>query len=57
MVMMCEGCIDKRATFGIAADRVMRWCASCGKEHGAVYLGERRMCEGCNDKRATFGIT
>ena len=40
MPKMCEGCKDKRASFGIAADEVKRWCASCGKEHGAVYLGE-----------------
>eukprot|EP01043_Picozoa_sp_COSAG02_P007170 COSAG02_NODE_211_length_28730_cov_5.599490_10_plen_316_part_00 len=57
MVMMCEGCNDKQASFGSTIDRVKRWCASCGEEHGAVYLGERRMCEGCNDKLASHGTT
>jgi hypothetical protein len=57
MVMMCEQCNDKQASFGSTIDRVKRWCASCGKEHGVVYLGERRMCEQCNDKLASHGTT
>jgi hypothetical protein len=52
---MCEGCNDTVASFGIAGDRVKRWCASCGKAHGAVRLSARKMCEGCGYKLAHHG--
>jgi ribosomal protein S27E len=57
MPKMCEGCNDKQASYGTTIDRVKRWCASCGKENGAVRLSTRKVCEGCNDKQASYGST
>ena len=32
----CEDCKSKRAHFGTLTENQARWCATCGKNHGAV---------------------
>ena len=43
--------------------RKKRWCAPCGKPHGAVSLESQRKtpqtskkCESCGEKRAGYGL-
>ena len=53
MVMMCEDCGKKQASFGMADDRKKRWCGSCGKTKNAIYLINQKMCEDCGKKQVT----
>jgi hypothetical protein len=32
MGKMCETCGGKHASFGLKADKIKKWCASCGKQ-------------------------
>eukprot|EP01050_Picozoa_sp_SAG11_P036998 SAG11_NODE_14366_length_614_cov_2.487379_1_plen_66_part_00 len=48
---MCEECGSKLATYGLAAEKRRRWCAGCGKAHGAVDVASK-MCEECGSKHA-----
>jgi hypothetical protein len=51
---MCEDCSRKHASFGLASDRKIRWCGTCGKQRSAINLGAK-MCESCGLKQANFG--
>ena len=35
---MREGCGIEQPSFGAPEDRKKRWCAGCGKAHGAIHL-------------------
>eukprot|EP01050_Picozoa_sp_SAG11_P012188 SAG11_NODE_1340_length_5165_cov_3.807146_5_plen_94_part_01 len=52
---MCEGCGSKQATYALAGEKRQRWCAACGKAHGAVDVANK-MCEDCGSKWASYGL-
>ena len=51
---MCEGCGLKRPTYGLPAERKMRWCAGCAaaEGRGAVSLQQKKKCEDCGVKHS-----
>ena len=51
-MVKCEDCGKVRATFGLPGERSKRWCAGCGKGHGAVRIQQHKMCEVCGLARA-----
>eukprot|EP01046_Picozoa_sp_COSAG06_P073052 COSAG06_NODE_21663_length_749_cov_1.713846_1_plen_59_part_10 len=53
MPSRCEDCGDLAPSYGTPTERKGRWCAGCGKSHGAVSLG--KMCEDCGAKQASYG--
>jgi hypothetical protein len=66
MPRMCEDCTKKQASFGTEVERKRRWCAPCGKAHGAISLLKKKtplqkkrahkMCEDCTKKQARLGL-
>jgi hypothetical protein len=50
-----ESC-SKYAGFGLASEKVKRWCSTHGKAHGAVSLQTQKACEDCNEKKAHYGL-
>ena len=41
--------------WGLATEKLKRWCASCGKKRDAVDLATK-MCETCSKTRAVWGM-
>ena len=53
---MCEGCVEKRSSFGLPSDRGKRWCSSCAKNHVGAVDVTSKMCEDCAVTRSNFGL-
>ena len=52
----CEDCKSKHPSYGTLAEKTRRWCAACGKTHGAVSLiSIKHKCEDCN-KRPSYSM-
>ena len=52
----CEDCGLKQANFGLPNEKKKRWCAPCGKPHGAQRTTSQKMCEKCKIRHANYGM-